>query len=245
MIFFFKKPKLVVECFTTLDRLQKVGIPKANNFIPDWWKTVDKSLWKSSKHSDMAVPYPTMKTCPGFTDLYKRGNILPLWTELLIESDHFGYKWEFAGNNKNINIERHSPDQYASKEYTEDFKSLHHVKLNSPWIFKCKKDTPFLAIEPVYNNLLSTYGIKYLPGVLNFKDQHGTNVNFFIPANINSIKMFYMDPLYHFICLDNDVNVEFKSILISQNEHDDLSRNMGFRTSFLNDYKKSSKCPFS
>jgi hypothetical protein len=240
-MFLFKKKKLVLECFTKVEQLSKIGIPKASEYIPEWWKSIPKVVNGPNAYG-MAVPKPTLKTCAGFIDLYRRGNIVPLWSDLIIDVHEDTYTWQFSDPHSDNQIRQHEEYQFTSENFK--FDHFHHAKIESPWLVKCNKDVKFLAIEPTYNNLLNDYGIRYLPGVVDFKDQHGINVNMFIPAEIRRIKMNFLDPLYHWICLDDTYDVEFKPILVDAVEYQKIERETSFHPHFIGNFSKLKKCPF-
>ena len=270
-MFFFKKKKLVVECFTQSESLAEVGIPKAARFFPDWWKDLPKSIDLPNSLAQLNPPmqnplepdspdsqekrllpqnhlnrvkFPTftMKTCAGFLDLYKIGNIVPLWSEIIIEVDEFSYKWRAADKNCPP-IVQHPKFQFSTEKYKINEK-WRHAKFESPWTLRCSKDVKFLMTEPSYNQLNNDYGIKILPGVIEFKYQNSLNVNTFIPARPRRIELDYLYPMAHLICLDNNYNVEFKSIQVSADEYGKLNRISKHKPFFLNSFNKIKKCPF-
>lgn len=240
-MFFFKKKKLVVECFTLSETLAKVGIPRASRFLPDWWKDLPKSVNIKPTNS-IEFPTFTMKTCPGFLDLYKIGNILPLWSEIIIEVDEISYKWK-ASYPGCPPITEHPKVQFSTEKYKINEK-WRHAKFESPWAVRCKKDVKFICIEPSYNQLNNDFGIKVLPGVFDFKYQNGLHINTFIPAQSKRMHLEYMYPLAHLICLDNSYDVEFKSIQVGQEEYGKINRFAKHRPYFLNSFNKLKKCPF-
>jgi hypothetical protein len=240
-MFFFRKNKLVVEAFTKVQPLADIGIPRASQFIPEWWKNLPKTIYGPNENG-MAVPRQTMRSCAGFIDLYNRGHILPMWSDVLLEINETSYTWQFADHNA-PGIVEHGKHQYTTEEYK--FDHYRHAKLEAPWLVRCNKDVKFLAIEPTYNNLVNDYGIKYLPGVVDFKYQHGINVNLLLPAQIRRIKINHLDPLYHWICLEDDYNVEFKSIVVDSLEYEKLERASNFRPHFTGSFLKARKCPFN
>jgi hypothetical protein len=241
-MFFFKKKKLVVECFTKVEQLANIGIPRASKFLPEWWKQIPKVNYIPN-NLGVAIPNATMKTCAGFIDLYHQGNILPMWSELLIDVDETSYCYQYSDTENFANPETHPKEQFVTDQYK--FEHFHHMKLVAPWLLKCDKDVKFIAIEPTYNNIVNDYGIVYLPGVLDFKYNHGVNVNLLLPSYIRRIKMNFLDPLYHLICLDGDHNVEFKSILVDKIEYSKIHSAAGFRPHFISNNKKMKKCPFN
>jgi hypothetical protein len=240
-MFLFKKKKLILECFTRIPRIAEIGIPRASAFIPEWWKAVPKAL-NLPNPQGMVMPTHTMKTCAGFIDLYQQGNIQPLWSELIIEVNEKSYTWQFADNFSPPIIE-HPKNQYATEHF--NFNNWRHAKFESPWLVKCNKDVKFLGFEPSYNHLLNDYGLKMLPGVVDFKYQHGLNVNVFIPAIIRRIKLDYCYPMYQWICLDSDYDVEWKPIVVDEIEYRKVEYSSNHRPYFIGTFKKARKCPFS
>jgi hypothetical protein len=68
MIFIFKKPKLVIDCFT--DRPGVFNFSKidyAHKFYPEWWKQTPKSFIEN------IYEMSTIKKCRGIIDTYKQG----------------------------------------------------------------------------------------------------------------------------------------------------------------------------
>ena len=87
MFFFFKRKKIVVDCFTDNYSINELfPIQTANNFYPDWWKNLPKTYDAMNKWG-LRVSQSTMKKCPAIIDLYKTGFIMPLWSDLQILSD--------------------------------------------------------------------------------------------------------------------------------------------------------------
>jgi hypothetical protein len=240
-MFFFRKKKLIVEAFTKVPQIAEVGLPLARHYIPDWWKEIPRSR-NFANPTGMTVPAHTMKTCAGFIDLYKIGVIQPLHSELIIEVNETSYTWQYADRLSPPVVE-HPSHQYATEKY--DFSKWRHAKIESPFLVRCNKDVKFLGIEPTYNQLLNDYGIKTLPGVVDFKYQHGLNVPMFIPAIIRRIKLDYGYPLYQWICLDSDYDVEWKPIVVDDNEYRKIEYASNYRPHFIANFRKVKNCPFS
>ena len=74
MFFWFKKKKVVLECFTDNDiAFNYAKIERMDKFFPEWWK-------KTKKYSDKGIP--TIKGCVGFIDYYKKGITIPSWNRI-------------------------------------------------------------------------------------------------------------------------------------------------------------------
>ena len=62
--------------------------------------------------------------------------------------------------------------------------------------------------------------IKILPGVVQFKTMSSTNINIMLPIKEEPwhFKLLMGTPLAHVIPLNDDINVEFKNHLVSEDE---------------------------
>jgi hypothetical protein len=238
-MFLFKKPKLVIDCFT--DRPDVFNFSKidyAHKFYPDWWKQTPKSYVKSF------YEIPTIKKCTGIIDTYKYGAIVPLWCDLALYVKNKEYQWQFSDFKTKQSI-------HPSKQWDKFTNPTNygHLKIGSPWHINCKNDTKFYWTFPFWNN---TIDIPYqvMPGMLEFKYNHSININIMINLQkdfIHNIKV--LTPMAHMIPL-SDKKLVIKHHLISETELNNLS-NTNIST-FTNRYqthknnmdKQESKCPF-
>ena len=240
---FFSKP-VVLHCYTNrADVFNYSPIAKASKFIPDWWKKIPKS----NPVENAVHPAPTMKHCAGFTDLYRKGFIIPMWSELAIEIGEIGsdaYRYQYA-DEASVAI-AHSERQRGTAYPTERYQQL---KLESPWFLSCDEDIEFLLTEPTWN-IDNPEIVKILPGVLNYKYQASTNMNT-IWLRQNEPVIYTIDhnqPIAHLIPLTQR-KVELKLHLVDNTEYTNLVRKNKLAV-FIGKYaaiKKVSKergCPF-
>jgi hypothetical protein len=238
MIFIFKKQKLVLDCFTFDKKLYDFyRIDKASNFYPNWFKNLDKD------YDDKIVRASTIKRCVGILDTYQKGFIIPMWSDLNIKITDGSYEWLFAYDKTMAMV--HDYRQWSAYVSPLDYG---HLKINSIWRIKSKKDTKFYFTHPYWNhNPINTYSI--IPGMLNFKYQSDTNINMFFDLKQNKIiEIKQGTPMIHLMPL-TDKEIVLKHHLISFDEYHSDSSSFSFHNSYLKQKKmiddKEKKCPFN
>lgn len=251
MLFFFKKKKIVVDCFT--DRpyvMDYAKIDYANKFIPQWWKDLPATHLKRGDITEM----PTMKTCAGFVELYKHGFIIPMWSDLAIEvapttEKEKKIRWHFSDQLTTGTV--HSDYQRGSYLPTNEYE---HFKIGSPWYLKCNRDVYFQFVQPTYN-FDHPEVANILPGIVNYKYQHATAINMIFKKTDKFAKYMFNfgQPMVHIVPISEE-HVELKHHLVSGEEMRNMfDRGESARLSFRNGYnllrklkieKEKSKCPF-
>ena len=240
MIFLFKKPKLVIDCFT--DRPDVFNFSKidyAHKFYPEWWKQTPKSFMTNFYKSS------TIKKCRGIIDTYKYGAMVPLWSDLALNIKDKQYQWQFSDLKTKSDI--HAPEQWNTYANPTNYG---HLKIMSPWYINCKSDTKFYWSIPFWNHAID---IPYhvIPGMLEFKYNHAIHINMMINLQkdfMHTIKAY--TPMAHIIPI-SDKELVIKHHLVSREEFSNLFENTTF--SFTNKYqihknnidKQESKCPFN
>jgi hypothetical protein len=225
---FLPKKTVTLDCFTNrADVYEYSKIDYSSNFIPKWWKQVPPKL------SSSFFPSPTIKTCAGFTSLYKEGFIIPMWSDIAIKVDKegdTGYMWQYS--DKISEASGHSQEQRGTfmpeKEYV-------HLKLVNPWLIKSDKLIKFLWMQPSWNiDDFSTYHIP--PGVIEYKFQHGANINLFVKRQKEegTVNINFGQPLAHIVPLA-DVKIKLKHHLVSDEEIKRINQ-LHINLSFLNKY---------
>lgn len=240
--FIFKKKKIVVECFTdNPNALEYFPVKHASAFLPDWWKNLPKT-YEVEESNGIRFRRPTMKSCDGFTNLYKRGFMIPLWSDLVIETSSTNFKWTYADGQSDLSF--HDVDQMST-----EFISYAQFKISSPWRIRESTGVKFVFMQPTYNYTKEFFDLHIIPGVVDFKYQHATNINVFAQKG-RRFEMFAGKPLAHLIPLtDEDIEIECKAIQIDNfDEVKLLNNNYPW---FIGSYKKTKKivdeqekCPF-
>ena len=198
-MFFIPKKKLVLHCYTNILELPEVApIAKANKFFPEWWKKLPKT-YSAPKSISL---HSTMKSCSGLIDLYSKGIVIPMWSDVDINIGEIGtkdYYYEFRDQESNMGI--HDPAQRG--DYLPE-KEYQHLKISSPWKFYCEENVDFIFMEPTWN-LENLSCIKILPGVVNYKYQHNTDVNIMVTRKQEKfgLEIPFLHPIAHIIPIDN------------------------------------------
>jgi hypothetical protein len=252
--FFHRKRKVVVDCYTSDTLTHKyTPIVKAIKTIPSWWKSIpDLGIGDARTY-----PVPkNMKHCYGFIEFYKRGAVMESWADIHIEVENGGYQYTVSNTvNGGAAVDQPAIVVHPAAQYGNAFQNYHHGKLVSPWFFIEKTGLHFLYLGAEW--ALENYPFKMLPGVVEYHYNSGTDVNLMMPkASVGqSYSMFIPigTPLVHIIPLNDDVNVEFRSHLVSYQERDLLVNRgstkvfSGFRNLMKLDKRnneRKGKCPF-
>jgi hypothetical protein len=235
---FFKRKKIVIDAFTYSSVAYNVfPIEKAIKFTPDYWKKLPVSQTEKTLQG-IQYEQPTLKRCDGFKSLYTNGFIVPLWTDIILES--LGDSWAFKCADDNTGITYH-----PAKQMGEGLQQLHHAKILSPWIFKEKTGVNFLWMEPTWNSIDYNYNLRVVPGVLDFKYQVGVNINVFFPKIPHRIELDAGIPIAHLIPLSEN-EIDIRNHLISKEEYEKI-KSIDYKFAFIGGYKKKidkMKCPF-
>ena len=137
--------------------------------LPNWFKTINKSQ-----------DNPTLTTCPGFVDLFKKSINIPLWSDISIT-----YKGDQITNIQMPGVEQVTGDMmqvHGTEQWGEGFKNSLHVKIMSPWRVTSNTDTPFLMHDACWHKeSINDYNV--LPGVIEFKYQHASHINIMLPRS--------------------------------------------------------------
>jgi len=175
MNFWFKRSKIVLDCFTADEfSYNYCRVDKAVKFYPDWWLKLslpDKNI--------------NMRSCRGFLSLYKESFILPFWSTLKMEISNDKIKrfnFTLAESNPwavdpSKVAEAHGVDQYNGFVRPED--NYQHIKIKASWRIKTKSDINFFYSDPLWNRSnINAYSV--LPGVVDFKINNDLHTNIMI-----------------------------------------------------------------
>ena len=100
-MFFFRKPKLILDAFTSelyQHAFEYAPVDYAIKFYPDWWKKLPK-LTKPilSDNTGDATHNTNMKYCDGLTNEYRNSVIIPMWCDFLFKYNEDGsWVYNFA-----------------------------------------------------------------------------------------------------------------------------------------------------
>ena len=241
-----EKKEIVLHCYTDRAEVYNYSpVVEAKKKIPEWFKKIPGP--GSKKIEDDNYKTLNLKQCTGFIEYYKKGFMLPLWSDLALNigaRNSSDYSWQYS--DKRSDITYHEPVQSNN-----NFDPLlyQHLKLVSPWQFHCDEDISFLAIEPGWQfNDLGTARI--LSGVIDFKYQSATHVNVFFTREEKESRLIWKAgmPLYHFIPL-TDRKITLKTHLVSH-EHYSRIASKNSAISFVRHHEERKKilstsgCPY-
>ena len=244
MLFFFKKSTVHIDAFTTNNNLVNYyPIEPARNFLPKWWKDLDKE-YTVERSNKVEIKMSTIKRCSGFIDLYSKGFMMPIWSDLCVETKLTG-DWRCVSP---------SPDDmlvssHDIRQLDRNFNKFIHLKILSPWIFQEKSGINFHFTQPYWNHVIEHDRIQVVPGIINFKYQRSSNINAFVPKINHTHFLPAGTPIAHIIPItEKNVKIHFHCLT-----NEEMIKRFGHRRSkFTNDYaekskivkNKEAKCPF-
>jgi len=147
-MFFFCRPKpLTVHLFTAREDVFLHAKPqKAINYFPEWVKQIPKANFPEDQSEPLKKKL-TIKSCPAFANLYSKGFMFPLWSDLNVEVS--GDSWRYQFFDGASYAESHSSSQIAYSPFEENYIQL---KLNNPWAYISDADVDMLFTPPSWNN---------------------------------------------------------------------------------------------
>lgn len=204
---------LILNCYTTDERVyNNAKINYATKFMPSWFKKTPNEVLL--KNGDTVG---SIKNCYGITEMYRTAIVIPCWTEFKLDILHKDnedlYRWTTA--KQNFSVQPHPQEQYqkfAGKDGTS-------IKLISPWKFQCDEDVNFVWHQPTWNMRDILDKLTLLPATVDYRDTHGTDINFFLVRRDFERKVVLkaLEPLVMLQAMDAR-KVEVKNHLVTQAE---------------------------
>lgn len=199
MVFKFNKKPITLYCVTDRPEVARFApVQRASKFLPEWWKQLPKTYTEDTKFYKIS----TMRNCYGFVDLYSRGAIVPMWSDLALRVSKTGdhrYQYQYADGVSEAEV--HPPLQYKGAFSDGEYQ---HFKLSSPWGLVCQEDIKFLLGEPTWS-LLNLPTLRVAPGVVSFKYQTVANNNIFIKKTHEEQHLLipFLQPIMHIVPLSD------------------------------------------
>lgn len=236
MMFFFKKPTIHLDAFTTRkDVIEYAPVVNGIEKIPTWWKNLPKSYVAPSSF----FPQATMKGCVGLSNYYNKSVAMPMWSDLSVNvSQNEGYQWQFSDGTSTADV--HSNKQFEGF----NLNGFSHLKLNSPWFFETKKDIEWMVSCPIYN-LENHTDFVFPQGLLNFKRQYVTNIQLLLNTTQSRTFVIPFGTVFLFTPL-SDSKVVIHRHLITEEQHK-LKTQKSMLNTFINKYQihnRAQKCPY-
>lgn len=180
-MFWFKSSKIHVDCFTKNPTFAELNpIQKSHYFVPDWWKNLEGSTVRKNNHGTF-ISTPTMKTCPGFMDLYRVGLTIPMWSDFTMQINNGQYSYTSALSDQEFGTDLAVVSHPAS-QYGNNFKNKLNIKIKCPWMIKEKTGVKFLFTGSTWSVVENIPKIHILNGVLEFKYQSAVHIQSFFPV---------------------------------------------------------------
>ena len=184
----------------------------ARKFIPDWWKNLPQH-----REQDMPgypkMPVATLKGCPAINDILKTGIIFPSWCELHAKVD--------VGGNKDVHLVPNYVQiaEHDERDFTQHKPEMAHIKVTSPWAIVEKTGVKFIWMKPDWHQQKP---LEYwtVPGIVDFKYQHASLLNMFVPYN-TKLQINTGTPWLQLIPL-SEKPVEVKCHLVSTQDLDQI-----------------------
>ena len=187
-MFWNRKKDIVLDCYTSNPFAYNLArINYGYHFIPEWWKQTPKIENISAPHEMKVTQVDTIKKCPGIVTYYKTGIVIPMWCELrmMLYAKHEEKVFDGNASHDEIDITFHGVDQF--KRFTKE--DGHSLKILSPWHIKCREPVTFTMSQPIWSQRDFMEHLHLLPGVLDFKTQTSTNLNYFIIRKDNRVEL--------------------------------------------------------
>lgn len=219
---FKKTPTITLDCFTPIPELPDLfPIVKSGEMLPSWFKDLPATT------NYQGVDRGTMKMCPGVTEYFKSGFILPAWRDFKIEVNS-GIPNVYPGEE----VDLHNPVQWG-----KGLEGYAHVKLVSPWRIKEKTGAKFLFTNVFWHKNRHQF---FVPnGIVEYKYQCTTNVNMVVSKNIypNEFIINAGDPLVQCIPI-SDKQIKIKMQVVDPIE---FATTDSYHFAFSGNYYKSKK----
>ena len=236
--FFHRKKKIVLDCFTSnTNAFEYTPIIRGSKAFPDWWKKLPTSKVEDDNFN--MLKFLNLKKCYGFNELFKRSIILQNWTDLKIKvTPNNGYSFQLTNGKL--------PEGHIERQYEGGFVDYYNIKLMSPWFFREKTGVHFMFVAAEWN--LEKYDFKILPGCVEYRVNHGTNVNIMLPKKQSDYYLYLplSLPLVHMIPMVDDAKIVIKNHLVTDEEikkYASPPTTLEGINKLINIKNKHSKCP--
>jgi len=237
-----KRKYIDVFCYTNnINAYEYLPIRQAREFIPQWWKDIPNTVYdETSDYHTRGFTKTTMKRCPGIIEYYKKGFMIPLWSdvEIIVDSNINEVGWSTATADKS-SVEQH-PDFQRGNFLSSG--NWFHNKLISPWMIETREPLDFLFLQPHWNLDELNSDIVIPNGYTSFyKDNHSTHIQMFINRSTNRvINIDAGTPILHLVPLTEK---KVKVHTIYDETRINILNNKGASYSFGSKYYKKKKDP--
>jgi len=179
-----------------LDKIEKCRPKPAKSFIPDWFKNIPSS------------DYRTVKICPSFPDYFSLGYIMPMWTDTYLTYDPENIMHEWATEN-NMPFQIHGNNQFIDyvDPYLQGVKGKFVFKSVCPWEVITPPGWSVLQL-PLYYHFNRQWSV--LPGVVDTDIVHQLNHQILYYGDGETIKIKQGDPLVLYVPFKRDSRLGYE-----------------------------------
>ena len=208
MLFKFKKSKINLDCFTYLPISELFPIAPSQKVLPAWFRSLPPHV-STNNPKFPTLQQNTMKGCAGINDYFKNSITITNWIEhrFSVQPDR---SIHFMGLREDLEYDSH-PKHIQMGNAMPD---CVHIKIPSPWQFKEKTGVNWAWIQSSWHmDDPCEYSIP--PGIVNYQEQHTTNVNALIPCHSTSKEIVIPagQPLVQLVPMsDKDVDIHMHQI---------------------------------
>jgi len=169
--FWKQKEKPKIHWWSTIEGLEKVvPVVPAKEYIPDWWKRVERMINSNVDNKG------TVRNCPSFPEYITQGFVVPLWCDLHIKIEHNKFEWKTP--EKMFSFTTHADEQFRNwiPKHVKDNSSM-ILKPNCPWRVKTPPGWSLWQL-PMYYEFNPVFEV--LPGIIWSDIHHEVNQQMFM-----------------------------------------------------------------
>lgn len=184
---FRPRKKIRLYAFTATSGLSELLPPvRLSNALPRWWEQLATFVELRNPRDPRLRPQtmqkaPTARQCYSMQEVLARGIGIPLWTDIHIAIQADG-QVSAEGHNRDVPRAGETHPRQQFQGMLND--NTQHFKFVSPWSFVCKSPLHFAWSHPFYHQP-NPFKFHTLPGIAEYRNQHGTNVNVVLPRRPN------------------------------------------------------------
>ena len=251
MFSIFKKSNKQVDVLCSISKKYKIthDLYKPNysgKMLPTYFRQLPKT-YENTNNNGIVLQNSTIKNCVGILSLIGNGFVIPNWTDIIIKVSKDHYAWQCADTQTVIEfLGNDTTGTHWQKKYWK-------FRIKSPWSISTKDEILFHFTEPFWHYEDLPFW-KIVPGVIDFKYNHNTDVVILIP--IPEVETQFMIPAGTPLVQCVLLNKEKFNLVYELYEGDrENSEYNTYRTKFSNFYpyyrkelqkleNQEPKCPF-
>lgn len=238
MFSIFNKPqKITVDAFVDNASIEHyTPIVPARKMLPEWWKQMSGT---TEAYAPNGVEYQggTIKRCDSILKLLTSGFVIPLWSDLILETSERGEFRSIWSDSNNL------PCMLQGTNQAGPVLSQHlHIKIHSPWFIQERTGVYWQFLQPDYHITDKMFDLRVVPGQLEFRKQFSSHINTFMPVRNARIEMSRGQPLAHLVPL-SDARVDVRTHVLDSQEYARMTQVTNYASTFLGRYKKNRSHP--